>query len=111
MLPTIKNNGDVVIVKNLDHTKTFIGRLLFNNKDDDDDDKENNNERSHWKNSPYKVGDIVISYCKDDLDKTVCKRIVAAEGDHVSYSGQGSTTSCNVMISRMLFQVYYIMML
>lgn len=83
MLPTFKEDGDVVIVERLDHSKSIIGRLLCNNKDKDGKPRRNF----------YKKGDAVISLCKDDLEKTVCKRIAAVEGDRVSYRGNGILSS------------------
>lgn len=80
MLPTFKEDGDVVIVQRLDHSKRILGKLLFNTKD------ENGKARRDY----YKKGDAVICYCKDDLDKTVCKRVAAVEGDRVSYRGNGN---------------------
>jgi signal peptidase I len=100
MLPTFREDGDVVIIQKLDHSKTFFGRLLFNNKDDDDDisisasDEHDPTTRSKpkpaWRRSVYKRGDAVISYCKDDVGKTVCKRVAALEGDMVSFRGNGT---------------------
>ena len=86
MLPTFKEDGDVVIVERLDHSKTFIGRLLYNNRDDN-----NTAEPPAWKRHVYRKGDAVISFCKDDLGKTVCKRVAAVEGERVSYRGSGKT--------------------
>ena len=54
MLPTMKQDGDVVI------TQSFTNRVL---------------------GRPYQAGDVVICQCPYDPNKTVCKRIVAVEGD------------------------------
>lgn len=87
MLPTFREDGDVVIVHKLDHSKTFLGRLYLNSANDSEaNDKET---KPKWKRSVYKKGDAVISCCKDDLNKTVCKRIAGVEGDMVSYRGHG----------------------
>jgi signal peptidase I len=36
----------------------------------------------------FKKGDVVISHCPYDIDKTVCKRIAAVEGETVIFGGQ-----------------------
>ena len=54
MLPTMKQDGDVVI------TQSFTHQVL---------------------GLPYKAGEVVICQCPYDPNKTVCKRIVATEGD------------------------------
>ena len=56
MIPTMKPDGDVVI------TQSFTHRVL---------------------GRPYQTGDVVICQCPYDPNKTVCKRIVATEGDIV----------------------------
>jgi mitochondrial inner membrane protease subunit 1 len=53
MLPTFKEDGDVVVVS----------RIVPNG---------------------YKRGDVVISVCKTDPNKTVCKRISALPGDYIT---------------------------
>ena len=37
--------------------------------------------------APYKNGDVVISTCPYDADKTVCKRVAAVEGEYVRVRG------------------------
>ena len=56
MIPTIHQNGNLVLID------TFNPRLL---------------------GTPYKTGDVVISTCPYDADKTVCKRITATEGQTI----------------------------
>lgn len=87
MLPTLKEDGDVVIVQNLDHSKSFFGRLLFNHQVDP---MSSASSSPGWKRSVcYKKGDVVVSHCKDELEKVVCKRIAAVEGERISYRGNG----------------------
>jgi hypothetical protein len=62
--------------------------------------KQKDKKSELWKRNIYKKGDAVISYCKDDLGKTVCKRVAALEGERVSYRGNGMqymSCSCTMM--------------
>ena len=60
MIPTMKQDGDVVI------TQSFTHRVL---------------------GRPYQTGEVVICQCPYDPTKTVCKRIVAIEGDVIDPQG------------------------
>lgn len=56
MLPTLRVGGDLVFIDKLSH------KLL---------------------NRPYEKGDVVISICPYDGEKTICKRIRAVAGDDI----------------------------
>lgn len=56
MLPTLREKGDLVLIDKWSH------KIL---------------------NTPYQKGDVVISTCPYDTEKTVCKRIRAVAGDSI----------------------------
>ena len=90
MLPTFREDGDVVIIQKLDHSKTLLGRLFFNNEDDKQATTiDMPKQTPRWHRHVYKKGDAVIACCKDDVNKTVCKRIAGIEGDLMSFRGNG----------------------
>lgn len=93
MIPTFREDGDTVVFMNLDHSKTLFGRLIFNVDDDLPEASglpRSTDPNPSYRRGFYKKGDAIISDCKDDPNKRVCKRIAAMEGEWVTEGRNGT---------------------